>query len=71
MTACRHMICEPASECQIVPAEDLVEGISAALRAEDMPAVVALLERLALIDPGQAQLVLVTIQTGLQLASGT
>lgn len=66
MTSCRHMLCEPSSVCQVVPAEELVEAISDAIHRADMPAVADLLGRLEAVDPVQAQLVLDTIQAGLQ-----
>jgi hypothetical protein len=47
-------------------AGELTEGIARALKARDMPAVVALLKWLAVIDPVQAQLVYDTIKLGMR-----
>jgi len=65
------MLCEPARDCQVRPAEDLIAAISAAIRECDMPAVNALLKRLAVVDPVQAQVVLDTIELGLALSAST
>jgi len=62
------MLCEPARDCQVRPAEDLIAAISAAIRECDMPAVTVLLGRLAVVDPVQAQIVLDTIEMGLAIA---
>lgn len=69
MSSCRHLLCEASRECQIGSAEDLIAAISAAIHACDAPAVEALLKRLALTDPVQAQIVLDTIELGLAMAS--
>lgn len=49
-------------------AADLELGIHAALRAGDMPAVVALMRLLAVQDPRRAELLLGVIQVGLDIA---
>lgn len=43
---------------------EILEGISRALTARDMPAVAALTRRLAIQAPNKAQLIVDTIQTG-------
>lgn len=38
-------------------AEQIMQGISAAIKAHDFPAVIALIKMLAIVDPQQAELV--------------
>jgi hypothetical protein len=46
-------------------ADEITEAIASAIKACDFPAVEALLRRLAVTDPAQAQRVYDTIQAGL------
>lgn len=59
----------PIDEVDNYTSDQLVDAVAAALRARDLPAVVALLRRLAAIDPARAERILDAIQLTDDLSS--